>query len=221
MRPLDVIMGPNFSILPSIGDIEEAFRRQWIITEKSPTVEANYVYAVSSDDKTKFYENGFIYDADGSLADNELIDRAFYFHNFRHASLDKMLSQTVEPVIANNFLYEMKIDDYSNLQRIAAVRDRLHIPDWLAFLVFVKIADEDNVRSLMLDIPDFLVIYPLEWVLNALGVNPDDIDNFGYFDEVGNKLSSNLSSELLRGHMFEAFSEIIELERQPISSKEV
>ena len=178
----------------------------------NPVVRAIYDYA-AGDDKNKFFEDGRVYNADGSVADNELISRTFYFNNFSHASLNKILEQPVAR-FQYNFMYNVPLGENINVKRIAVIRDRLKVPDWVALLVFAKIVEEEAVSSLVAEIPDLFESYPVDWVLRTLGVEPDDINRFGTIDDTGFRLRG----KYYEGNYFHDFCKNIELERQHNSS---
>lgn len=177
----------------------------WFIRDMklAPTEEAEYRYTFNAHDENKFYENGCIYNAEGFLADNTLLTRDFRFHGFCHASLNKMLEQPAAH-FQYNFMYSLRVGKNINLKRIAAVRERLNIPDWLALLVFSKIVSEDSVCALLAEVPDLFSAYSYDWVLRVLGVNEEKIHAF---------------DNTQKGYGFQNFCKVIELEQQYISSE--
>ena len=186
--------------------------RRWIIRERPSSIESmTYIYLALDDDDTKFFEDGVIYNADGSVADNKLKSMNNYFHGVPHASLNKLLSQ---PVVSphRSFLYGLGVGKESNLRRILVVRDRLNVPDWVALLIVAKVIDEDTVNMILTEVSDLFDVYPLDWVLNVLHIKPADINGFDAFDIAGLYNTKDGKDN------FDDFCKIIELEKQYASS---
>jgi len=193
---------------------------RWVIRDmQSPGADAEYSYAVT-DTRNKFYENGRIYNADGSVTDDDFISRLLTFHNFLHAPLDKLLEHP-EASSYDNYLYGLRPGNYDNLKRIVAIRDRLKVPDWAALLIAAKIINEESLCSLLIEVPDLLDSYPMEWVTHVLGIKPDHINRFGFFDDMGFHFVFKMpgSSDLeYDKNAFDRFCKIIELEKQQVFS---
>ena len=188
---------------------------RWYINDLQPDPDERviYIYTAHINDKKKFYEDGRIYNADGSVADNELLSKTFYFYGFSHASLNKMMKQPVAR-FHSNYLYGLSVGNDINLKRIASVRDRLNVPDWVALLVFTKIIDEGAIHAILGNTPDLFEAYPVEWVIRLLSIKPDEINMFGPIDDDGIK---HMDSRRTKSQ-FDIFCKIIELEKQHVSS---
>lgn len=180
---------------------------QFDISTSAPSDGSFYVYSVYTSDRDKFYENGRIYNKDGSVAINFLLRRKLLFHDFLHSSLDDLLRQP-DPHFPSNFMYGVPVANLKNLKVIELVRNRLKVPDWLALLVVANIVDEDSVRVLTNEVPGFFNEYPVGWVFHALNIKPDDLNRFGNFVSPAKRIAGNFQS-----NRFDNFCKIIELEK--------
>ena len=206
----------EISIRCSVDFDGEALATYWMIRVSQLATSEKIVYTYNStDDENKFFEGGHIYNPDGSVADNELTSKSFYFHNFNHAPLNKLVEQELNPVLLSNFLYGLKAGNYDNLKRIVVVRDRLNVPDWVALFVVAGIVSEETVRSSVVEVPNLFDVYPLEWVLHVLGVKADDVNQFNGFDINGFRYPGSI---VFHPYNFDNFCKIIKLEKQQVAS---
>ena len=203
--------------LVSLSTFKIKHPETWHIWDTILPEETHYVYIASDDDNDcdRYYEDGRIYNPDGSLAENKLVSRNMYFYAYPHAPLNILLNQTIEPIKPSNFMYGLPAGNYENLKRIAEVRDRLHIPDWLALLVVANLVEETSLEILLSEVPDIFDTCSADWANHFLGIKPNDINMFGDFHENGLRYSNTNTSNM---YGFDTFWEIVELEKQDASN---